>query len=122
MRSSPDDLALQLGAVTPIVLSGGSGTRLWPLSRTDLAKQHVGLMEEASPFQATLRRLAVSPVFARPIVVTGAAGRFMAADQAAAVGVDPEFVLEPMGRDTAAALALAAPPAPTFPFPSCRIR
>ena len=85
MRSSPDDLALQLGAVTPIVLSGGSGTRLWPLSRTDLAKQHVGLMEEASPFQATLRRLAVSPVFARPIVVTGAAGRFMAADQAAAV-------------------------------------
>lgn len=108
MRSSPDDLALQLGAVTPIVLSGGSGTRLWPLSRTDLAKQHVGLMEEASPFQATLRRLAVSPVFARPIVVTGAAGRFMAADQAAAVGVDPEFVLEPMGRDTAAALALAA--------------
>ena len=94
-------------AITPIVLCGGSGTRLWPVSRKDFAKQHAPVLGGEAPFQDTLRRLA-GPAFARPIVVAGAASRFMAADQAAEVGAAVDLVLEPEGRDTLAAVALAA--------------
>ncbi len=95
--------------VIPVILCGGSGTRLWPLSRRGYAKQHVPVLGGASPFQRTLSRLATAPaLFDAPIVVTGSAARFMAAQQAAETGVAIDLVLEPEGRDTLAAVALAA--------------
>jgi mannose-1-phosphate guanylyltransferase/mannose-6-phosphate isomerase len=111
-------------AIIPVILCGGSGTRLWPVSRQDFAKQHAPILEGLSPFQRTLERFA-DPAFDRPIVVAGRGGRFMAAEQARAVGADPEMLLEPEGRDTAAAIAAAArlaarrgPEAVAMVFPS----
>lgn len=94
--------------IVPVVLCGGSGTRLWPLSRRDFAKQHVPILGGESPFQRTLRRVAGRPSFATPIVVTGLGGRFMAADQAAEAGVAVEIVVEPEARDTLPAIAAIA--------------
>jgi mannose-1-phosphate guanylyltransferase/mannose-6-phosphate isomerase len=111
-------------AIIPVILCGGSGTRLWPVSRQDFAKQHAPILEGLSPFQRTLERFA-GEGFDRPIVVAGKASRFMASDQACAVGADPEMLLEPEGRDTAAAIAAAArlaarrrPDAVVMVFPS----
>lgn len=94
--------------IHPVILCGGAGTRLWPLSRKDFAKQHVPLFGGGSPFQRTLLRVADSARFARPIVIVSDAARFMAADQAATAGVEVDIVMEPEGRDTLAAVALAA--------------
>ncbi len=95
------------GSVTPVVLCGGSGTRLWPLSRRNHAKQHVAILDGTSPFQRTLERLAAEP-FAAPIVISAADSRYLVAEQAAEIGVGIELVLEPQGRDTLAAVTLAA--------------
>ncbi len=92
----------------PVILSGGSGTRLWPVSRQGFAKQHTPLFGGASTFQRTLERVADKAVFERPVVITGHGARFMVADQARAVGADPEIILEPEGRDSLAAIAAAA--------------
>ena len=112
-------------SVVPVVLCGGSGTRLWPLSRRDHAKQHVPLFGGESPFQRTLRRLAEVPGFGRPVVIAGQSGRFLAADQARQVGVEVELVIEPEGRDTLPAVTLGAllasrrsPDAVAFVLPS----
>jgi mannose-1-phosphate guanylyltransferase/mannose-6-phosphate isomerase len=94
--------------ITPVILCGGSGTRLWPLSRKDFAKQHVPILGGESPFQRTLRRLAAIPGADRPIVIAGAGARFMAAEQAAATGVEIDLALEPEPRDTLPAVAVAA--------------
>lgn len=95
--------------IVPVILCGGSGTRLWPLSRRDFAKQHTPILAGESPFQRTLRRVADAScdVFSRPLVVAGGGGRFMAADQALAVGVQVDLLIEPEGRDTLAAIAAA---------------
>lgn len=93
--------------IVPVILCGGSGTRLWPLSRRDFAKQHVPILGGQSPFQRTLDRLRDSGTFGRPVVVGGAEGRFMAADQARDVGVAVDQILEPEGRDTLPAIAAA---------------
>ena len=58
-------------SIVPVVLCGGSGTRLWPLSRRNFAKQHVPVLGGASPFQRTLVRLAEAGTMERPIVITG---------------------------------------------------
>jgi mannose-1-phosphate guanylyltransferase/mannose-6-phosphate isomerase len=112
-------------AVVPVVLCGGSGTRLWPLSRRDHAKQHIPLFGGESPFQRTLRRLAQVPGFGRPVVIAGQSGRFLAADQAREIGVEVELVIEPEGRDTLPAVTLGAllaarraPDAVAFVLPS----
>ena len=94
--------------IVPVILCGGSGTRLWPLSRQDFAKQHAPILDGSSPFQQTLRRLASHDCFGRPIVVAGKQGRFMAVDQAAEAGIDVELLLESEGRDTLPAVAAAA--------------
>jgi mannose-1-phosphate guanylyltransferase/mannose-6-phosphate isomerase len=112
-------------AVVPVVLCGGSGTRLWPLSRRDFAKHHIPVLGGESPFQRTLRRLAAVPGFETPIVIASQGGRFLAAEQADEAGVAIELVLEPMGRDTLAAVTLGAllaarraPDATAFVLPS----
>jgi len=94
--------------ITPVILCGGSGTRLWPLSRRDFAKQHVPILGGGSPFQRTLERVAANAVFGRPVVIAGGGGRFMAADQAAAVGVAIDLLIEPEPRDTLPAIAAVA--------------
>jgi mannose-1-phosphate guanylyltransferase / mannose-6-phosphate isomerase len=94
--------------IHPVILCGGSGTRLWPSSRKAYPKQFVPLLGTETLFQATLRRFAGSR-FTAPLIVTGDAFRFVATEQAAEVGlVDARVVVEPEGRDTAAAILSAA--------------
>ena len=94
--------------ITPVVLSGGSGTRLWPVSRSLHPKQLLPIAADQSMLQATVVRFA-APGFAAPIVVGGEEHRFLVADQLAEVGgTGATIILEPAGRNTAAAIALAA--------------
>jgi mannose-1-phosphate guanylyltransferase/mannose-6-phosphate isomerase len=91
------------------LLSGGSGTRLWPLSREAYPKQFLPLAGEDSMLQATWRRVATIAPSAPPIVIANEEHRFLAAEQLRLVGVpDPAIVLEPVGRNTAPAIAAAA--------------
>ncbi len=92
----------------PVLLSGGSGTRLWPLSREAYPKQFLPLAGEETMLQATWSR--VAPLaHARPIVVAGEDHRFLVAEQLRQAGAPaPAIVLEPAGRNTAPAIAAAA--------------
>ncbi|MBO9739091.1 mannose-1-phosphate guanylyltransferase/mannose-6-phosphate isomerase [Xanthomonas axonopodis pv. begoniae] len=94
--------------VLPIILSGGSGTRLWPLSRESYPKQFLPLVGDKSMLQSTWLRAA--PVAGHaPIVVANEEHRFMAAEQLQQLGVKPSAILlEPKGRNTAPAIAVAA--------------
>ena len=96
-----------MSQIVPVVLCGGSGSRLWPASRESFPKQFLALTGERSLFQDTLKRV-VGPGFAVPIVVTGADYRFVVAEQMRSVGVVGDIVLEPMRRDSCAAIAAAA--------------
>ena len=94
--------------ITPLLLCGGSGTRLWPLSRQSYPKQFVPLLGEGTLFQATMARLS-GDAFARPLVITNAAFRFIVAEQMAETGTDPRAIMiEPEGRNTAPAILAAA--------------
>lgn len=94
--------------IVPVILSGGSGTRLWPLSREARPKQMLSLTEEDSMLQLTARRTARAG-FTAPIVVANAAHADLVEEQLAEVGVSLEaLILEPTGRNTAPAIALAA--------------
>ncbi len=94
--------------ITPVLLCGGSGTRLWPLSRKSYPKQFAELLGDESLFQASARRLSGAD-FAAPLVVTNAEFRFIVTQQMAAAGIDPGAVLiEPEGRNTAPAVLAAA--------------
>ena len=76
----------------PVILSGGSGTRLWPLSRESYPKQFLPLVEDISMLQATWRR--VAPLAGRrPIVVANQEHRFMAAEQLREMGAEPSAIL-----------------------------
>src|SRR6185369_15227515 len=103
-------MSLPTTPVVPIILSGGSGTRLWPLSRERQPKQFLSLVSERSLFQETVARAgAVSSEVRRPIVVCNEAHRFLVAEQLRASDVAAEaIVLEPIGRNTAPAVGVAA--------------
>ncbi len=97
--------------IQPIILAGGSGTRLWPASRQSHPKQLLALAGPYSFLQETARRLQsfAAAAIANPIVVTNEDYRFMVADQLREIGVTaPRIVLEPVGRNTAPAMTLAA--------------
>jgi len=95
--------------IHPVILSGGSGTRLWPVSRATYPKQLMALTSELTLLQETLRRVADDTRFAAPIVVCNDEHRFLVAEQARALGVTPAAILlEPVGRNTAPAIAAAA--------------
>ncbi|MGJ8583651.1 MAG: mannose-1-phosphate guanylyltransferase/mannose-6-phosphate isomerase [Marinosulfonomonas sp.] len=97
-----------MSQIHPVILCGGSGTRLWPSSRKAFPKQFSPLMGKDSLFQHTLRRLS-DPMFTKPIVLTNEEFRFLAQDQAEELGLDDaQVVLEPVGRDTAPAILTAA--------------
>jgi mannose-1-phosphate guanylyltransferase / mannose-6-phosphate isomerase len=94
--------------LVPVILSGGSGTRLWPLSRELYPKQLLPLVGEETMLQATARRL-TGLAAAGPIVVCNEHHRFMVAEQLRQIAVTPgAIVLEPVGRNTAPAVAIAA--------------
>lgn len=93
----------------PVILSGGTGTRLWPLSRASLPKQLLSLTEEKTMLQATVVRAKELPGAQSPIIVCNNDHRFMIKDQLELIGVhDAKIVLEPMGKNTAPAVAIAA--------------
>ena len=96
--------------IQPVVLSGGSGTRLWPLSREKYPKQLLSLIGEDSLLQATVRRADGIPdvALAAPMVVCNEEYRFVIAEQLRTMGKEGPIVLEPCGRNTAPALTLAA--------------
>ncbi|EKE44504.1 alginate biosynthesis protein AlgA [Oceaniovalibus guishaninsula JLT2003] len=94
--------------IVPVLLSGGSGTRLWPLSRKSYPKQFARLTGEGTLFQASVTRL-TGPAFAPPIIVTGSDFRFIVTEQLADAGIDPGAILiEPEARNTAPAVLAAA--------------
>ena len=93
--------------IIPIILAGGSGTRLWPLSRKIHPKQFISLLNETSLFQDTLTRLPKEAL--DPIVICNEDHRFLVAEQAREINVTlNSIILEPIGRNTAPAIALAA--------------
>ena len=91
----------------PVILAGGSGTRLWPMSRKYLPKQFLPLTSEKTMLQETLLRLEGLDC-AKPIVVVGEEHRFLAAEQLREIGIEADILLEPEGKNTAPAIALAA--------------
>ena len=93
--------------VTPVILCGGAGTRLWPVSREKMPKHFVPLFGPLTTFQQVLDRVAAGGLFAPPIVVTNAEFRFVAAEQTRARSVTATIILEPQRRDSAAAIAAA---------------
>ncbi len=92
----------------PVIMAGGTGTRLWPLSRAMSPKQFLPLTGELTMLQATLTRLE-GIEHASPMVLTNENHRYIVAEQMRALGVEPSsIILEPIGRNTAPAIALAA--------------
>ncbi len=101
-------MAAGSGQVVPVILSGGAGTRLWPLSRELYPKQLLALAGPRTMIQETAARATGDP-FGAPIVVCNEEHRFIIAEQLRAIGVNPRaMLLEPVGRNTAAAAAAAA--------------
>ncbi len=96
--------------IQPVILSGGSGTRLWPLSREKYPKQLLPLVGEDSLLQATVRRIdgLAGAELAQPMVVCNEEYRFVIAEQLRLMGKTGTIVLEPVGRNTAPALTIAA--------------
>ena len=97
-----------MAALIPVVLCGGSGSRLWPLSRSGRPKQLLPLASARSMLQETIARTALFDEVAPAIVICNEAHRFFVAGQLEAMEAAFELVLEPEGRNTAPAVALAA--------------
>ncbi len=95
--------------ITPVILSGGGGTRLWPMSTPQTPKQFLALTDTRTMFQLTVLRVTNRARFAAPLIVANAAHAGIVADQLAEIGVtDATILLEPCARNTAPAIALAA--------------
>ena len=93
--------------IVPIILSGGSGTRLWPLSRKLYPKQFLSLVNETTLFQDTLMRLPKE--LSSPMIICNEEHRFIIAEQLRQIKSDNQgIILEPVGKNTAPAIALAA--------------
>ena len=98
-----------VGQMIPVILAGGQGTRLWPLSRSARPKQFLSLTGKLSPFQETLERVRDDKRYAPAIVITNAEYRFIVGEQAEELGIPLAGVLlEPVARNTTAAIAAAA--------------
>ncbi|HEY0621895.1 mannose-1-phosphate guanylyltransferase/mannose-6-phosphate isomerase [Sphingomonas sp.] len=95
--------------IIPVILSGGSGTRLWPMSRPEMPKQMLALTAEETMLQLTARRTPEGERFAAPVIVANALHADMVEEQLGAIEARAQaLILEPMGRNTAPAIALAA--------------
>jgi len=95
--------------IIPVILSGGSGTRLWPLSRKQYPKQYLPLVGDNTMLQETILRLSGLDNLADPIIICNADHRFLVAEQCQQIDIkNPIILLEPIGRNTAPAIAAAA--------------
>ncbi len=95
--------------IQPVILSGGAGTRLWPVSREQRPKQFLTLMSDKSILQETALRVGAPARFGGPMLVASEEHRFLVAEQMRQIGVKPvQIVLEPLARSTAPAIAAAA--------------
>jgi mannose-1-phosphate guanylyltransferase/mannose-6-phosphate isomerase len=94
--------------IIPVIMCGGAGTRLWPVSRESMPKQFVPLVGQGSTFQQVLARIADPSLFSRPIVITNADFRFVVAEQLRERGIEADIVLEPSRRDSGPAVAVSA--------------
>ena len=92
----------------PVIMCGGAGTRLWPVSRESMPKQFVPLVGEHSTFQQVLDRIGDATLFERPIVITNSDFRFIVAEQMRECAIEGDVVLEPIRRDSAMAVGVAA--------------
>ena len=100
--------------IHPVILSGGSGTRLWPMSRAQYPKQLLPLLTERTLLQEAGLRVADPKQFAPPLIISNDEHRFIVAEQLRLVDVTPAaIILEPIGRNTAP--ACASPPSPSPP-------
>lgn len=97
-----------MNPIIPLIMCGGSGTRLWPASREGRPKQFLPLLGQYSTFQETLRRVNDSTLFGRSIVMTNRQYRFLVAEQVAAINIEVDIVLEPVRRDSGPAIAAGA--------------
>ena len=105
--------------IYPVILSGGSGTRLWPQSRTSHPKQFLQLVSDLSLLQETAARVSDPTTFSPPLMVCNEEHRFLVAEQLREIGVEPShIVLEPVARNTAPAVAAADPKALMLVLPS----
>ena len=95
-------------AIRPLIMCGGSGTRLWPVSREALPKQFAPLVGDRSTFQATIERVADRSLFGKPLIVANHAHRFMIERQLREIGIEADLLLEPFGRDSGPAIAAGA--------------
>jgi mannose-1-phosphate guanylyltransferase / mannose-6-phosphate isomerase len=95
-------------AIYPVILCGGAGTRLWPASRPSRPKQFIDLISDLSLFQQTVRRVAPLADGGRIVVIAGEAHQGYIEAQMSALGVEGDLILEPVGRDSAPAMAAAA--------------
>ena len=93
--------------ILPVIMCGGSGTRVWPEFRETLPKQFIPLIGERSTFQTTMQMLE-DPAFERPVVISSVDYRFLLTDQLREIGATADIVLEPMRRDSGPAVAVAA--------------
>jgi mannose-1-phosphate guanylyltransferase/mannose-6-phosphate isomerase len=94
--------------IIPVIMCGGAGTRLWPVSRESMPKQFVLLVGQKSTFQQVVARVSDPALFSRPIIITNAESRFVVAEQLREQGIEADIVLEPMRRDSGPAVAVAA--------------
>ncbi|WP_281645894.1 mannose-1-phosphate guanylyltransferase/mannose-6-phosphate isomerase [Parendozoicomonas sp. Alg238-R29] len=96
-------------SITPVIMSGGSGSRLWPQSRSLYPKQFLPLVDENTMLQNTISRLEGLDAVASPVVIANEEHRFLVAEQLRQIGKSADaIILEPVGRNTAPAVALAA--------------
>ncbi len=91
--------------IVPLIVCGGSGTRLWPASRASRPKQFLPLFGDLSTFQETVRRVSDPSLFGRPVIVTNQDHRFLVADQLLSIGIEADILLEPEARDSGPAIA-----------------
>lgn len=95
--------------IHPVILSGGSGSRLWPMSRAHYPKQLLPLAGSRTMLQETASRVSDSALYAQPLIIANNEHRFIVAEQLQAIGIAPRaIILEPVGRNTAPAAAIAA--------------
>jgi len=80
--------------IIPVIMCGGAGTRLWPVSRESMPKQFVALVGQGSTFQQVLTRISDPSLFSRPIVITNADFRFVVAEQLRELGIEADIVLD----------------------------
>ena len=97
--------------IVPVILCGGTGTRLWPLSRESYPKQYLSLFQNDNKtlLQKTLRRISKLESISSPIFITNEEHRFVIAEQIRQEGIEQKsIILEPFGRNTAPAITIAA--------------